>query len=627
MKHRGTVLSLIGLALTFAVTAASAQTYTVLHTYPVGSGAYSGITFPQVLSQGRDGNLYGSVSNSGAKAVGSIFKMTTGGTFTDIYDFCPGSTCTDGAYPLGGATLGFDGNLHGTTQGGGSANAGTVFKITPGGSLTTQHSFVNGTDDSVPAYATLQGQDGNTYGVSIGQYNGQYGAFFKVSNSGVFTTLHDFVYTDGADPNLPTQSTDGNFYGTALLGGSKGFGTVYKMTPAGKTTVLHNFLGFPDDCTYPRGILVQGRDGNFYGTTYQGGSNNQGCVFKITPTGVFTIIHSFVYKSPSFDGQLPWAGLTLGPDGNFYGTTANGGSKNDGTLFKVTPSGTETVLYNFCDPTCNGYFPATPMVLGTDGNFYGNTNGNSNGGAVFYRLSMNFSPLVNLVTWEGKVGQTVQILGQGFTGTTKVLFGSTPATFNNSSDTYMTATVPAGATTGTVTVTTFTSTYKSNRSFLVIPQITSFSPASVTVGSLLTINGVSLSQTSKVTVGGKNATFTIKSDSQVTATVPAGAKTGMKVTITTAGGVANSAAALPILPSISSFSPASGPVGTSVAIKGNTFIGTTKVTFGGVAATSYQVINDTEVDALVPSGAVTGKITITTSAGTATSSTNFTVTQ
>ena len=301
--------------------------------------------------------------------------------------------------------------------------------------------------------------------------------------------------------------------------------------------------------------MVQGRDGNFYGTTYQGGSNNQGASSRSLLPGVFTIIHSFVYKSPSFDGQLPWAGLTLGPDGNFYGTTANGGSKNDGTLFKVTPSGTETVLYNFCDPTCNGYFPATPMVLGTDGNFYGNTSGNSNGGAVFYRLSMNFSPLVNLVTWEGKVGQTVQILGQGFTGTTKVLFGSTPATFNNSSDTYMTATVPAGATTGTVTVTTFTSTYKSNRSFLVIPQITSFSPASVTVGSLLTINGVSLSQTSKVTVGGKNATFTIKSDSQVTATVPAGAKTGMKVTITTAGGVANSVAALPILPSISSFSP------------------------------------------------------------------------
>ena len=626
MKHQKTVLSLILLAFLLAVTVASAQTYTVLHTYPVGSGAYSGITFPQVMSQGRDGNLYGTISNNGAKNVGSVFKMTTGGTLTDIYDFCPGTTCTDGAYPLGGVTLGFDGNLHGTTQGGGTGNAGTVFKITPTGTLTTLHSFVNGTDDSVPAYATLQGQDGNTYGVSIGQYNTQYGAFFKLTASGTFTVLHDFTYTDGADPNLPTQGTDGNFYGTTILGGSKGLGVVYKVTAAGKVTVLHNFVGYPTDGTYPRGILVQGNDGNFYGTTYQGGANNEGSVFKITPAGVFTLIHSFLYASPAFDGQLPWDGLTLGPDGNFYGTTANGGTKNDGTLFKITPSGTETVLYNFCDPSCNGYFPATPLVLDTDGNFYGNTNGNSNGGAVFYRLSLGFSPLVNLVTWSSKVGQTVEILGQGFTGTTQVLFGSTPATFKNSSDTYMTATVPSGATTGPVTVTTFTSTFKSNRSFLVTPQITSFTPTSAKVGTLVTITGVSLSQTTKVTIGGKNAAFTIKSDTQVTATVPVGAKTGQKIIITTAGGVVNSVATFIVLPSITSFTPTSGPVGTSVAVKGNTLTGTTSVTFGGVAATSYQVISDTEVDALVPTGAITGTVAVTTSGGTATSTGKFTVT-
>jgi uncharacterized repeat protein (TIGR03803 family) len=626
MKHQGTILLLIALALLLAVTAASAQTYTVLHTYPVGSGAYSGITFPQVMSQGRDGNLYGTISNNGAKNVGSVFKMTTGGTLTDIYDFCPGTTCTDGSYPMGGVTLGFDGNLHGTTQAGGTGNAGTVFKLTPTGTLTTLHSFVNGTDDSVPVYSTLQGQDGNTYGVSIGQYNTQYGSFFKLTASGTFTVLHDFTYTDGDDPNLPTQGTDGNFYGTTILGGSKGFGVVYKMTAAGKITVLHNFVGYPTDGTYPRGVLVQGTDGNFYGTTYQGGSDNEGSVFKITPAGVFSLIHSFFYASPAFDGQLPWDGLALGPDGNFYGTTANGGTKNDGTLFKITPSGTETVLYNFCDPSCNGYFPATPLVLDTDGNFYGNTNGNSNGGAVFYRLSMGFSPLVNLVTWSSKVGQTVEILGQGFTGTTQVLFGSTPATFKNSSDTYMTATVPSGATTGPVTVTTFTSTMKSNRSFLVTPQITSFTPTSAKVGTLVTITGVSLSQTTKVTIGGKNAAFTIKSDTQVTATVPAGAKTGQRITITTAGGVANSVANFIVLPSISSFTPTSGPVGTSVAVKGNTLTGTTRVTFGGVAATSYQVISDTEVDALVPTGAITGTVAVTTSGGTATSTAKFTVT-
>jgi hypothetical protein len=190
----------------------------------------------------------------------------------------------------------------------------------------------------------------------------------------------------------------------------------------------------------------------------------------------------------------------------------------------------------------------------------------------------------------------------------------------------MTATVPSGATTGPVTVTTFTSTLKSNRSFLVTPQITSFTPTSATVGTVVTITGVSLSQTTKVTIGGKNAAFTIKSDTQVTATVPAGAKTGQKITITTAGGVVNSVANFIVLPSITSFTPTSGPVGTSVAIKGNTFTGTTSVKFGGVAATSYQVISDTEVDALVPTGAITGTIAVTTSGGTATSASKFTVT-
>ena len=371
---------------------------------------------------------------------------------------------------------------------------------------------------------------------------------------------------------------------------------------------------------------MQGNDGNFYGTTYQGGSNNNGTVFKISPTGVYTLIHNFVFKSPSFDGQLPWAGLALGPDGNFYGTTGAGGTKNAGTVFRISPSGAEKVLVNFCDPACNGFGPATPLVLHTNGKLYGNTNGNSLGGSVFYSLSVGFKPLVNLVTWSSKVGKTIQIIGQGFTGTKQVLFGSTPATFQNVSDTYTTATVPAGATTGPVTVTTFTTSFKSNRSFLVTPQITNFTPSGGKAGALVTINGVSLTQTTRVTIGGKTATFTIKSDTQLTATVPAGAKTGQKITVTTAGGIATSPASFVVVPSITSFSPASGPVGTSVTIKGKSFTGATKVTFGGVAATSLQVINDTQVDALVPSGAASGAIAVTTPGGTATSAAKFTVT-
>jgi uncharacterized repeat protein (TIGR03803 family) len=629
MKRRETVLSLIAIiagALLLTAIAASAQTYTPLYTYPIGSGAYSGIGAPQVMAQGQDGNLYSTIQNNGSKADGTVYKMTPAGVPTTIYSFCFLTSCTDGAGPHGGVTLGIDGNFYGTTQGGGTKGAGTAFKVTPTGTLTTLWNFTNGTDDSAPIYAPLQGQDGSFYGVSEEQYNGQNGTFFKLTSTGVLTP-HTFSYTNGATPNLPTQGTDGNFYGTAQVGGDATCrcGVVYKGTAAGKITVLHKFTGYPSDGNNPWGILTQGSDGNFYGTTRAGGSANAGVAFKITPTGVYTVLHSF--NSYAGDGTLPLAGMIQGPDGNFYGTTGSGGSKNAGSIFQLTPAGVEKTLYSFCSVTCsNGFGAATPLVLHTNGKFYGNTNGNSLGGAALYSFDMGFHPLVDLVTWTAKVGAKIGILGQGFTGTTGVSFGGVNAAFTNISDTYMTATVPTGALTGAVTVTTFTSSMKGNRNFLVKPQVKSFSPASGIVGTTVTITGVSLTQTGSVSIGGKSAVFTKNSDTQLTATVPAGAKTGAPISVATAGGVGASTAKFVVDPSIASFSPTSGPVGTAVTITGNTFLGTTKVTFGGVAATSYQVINDTKVDALVPSGAVTGPVAVTTAAGTATSTSKFTVT-
>lgn len=627
MECRRTLLSLIA-SLLLATTVASSQSYTKLYSYTIGAGAYSGIGFPQIMSQGRDANLYSTISNAGTHNVGSVYMMTTGGAPSTIYSFCSLTSCTDGQYPFGGVTLGFDGNFYGTTQSGGSHGVGSVFKITPTGTLTTLWNFANGTDESVPLYTTVLGKDNNMYGVSLGQYVGQYGAFFKVSSAGAFKVLKDFAYTNGATPSLPIQGTDGNFYGTAQGGGDPTCkcGVVYKATTAGAITVLHNFKGYPTDGYRPDSVLVQGNDGNFYGTTYQGGAHNQGTVFKITPTGTFTLLYSFFYGGgTSFDPVLPEAGLTLGPDGNFYGVGTAGGTKNAGAIFKITPSGSESVLYNFCAVTCtDGFGPATALVLHTNGKFYGNTNGNSLGGSVFYSLDVGFSPLVDLVNWTTTVGKTVEILGQGFTGTTKVSFNGVNAPFNNVSDTYMTATVPAGALTGPVTVTTFTGSMTSNRKFLVVPQVKSFAPTSGIVGSGVVITGVSLTQATKVTIGGKPAAFTVNSDTQVTAVVPAGAKTG-KIGVTTSGGSATSSATYFVVPSISSFSPTSGPAGTAVTILGNSFTGATKVTFGGIAATSYQVIKDTQVDALVPTGAVTGPIAVTTAGGTGTSATNFTV--
>jgi uncharacterized repeat protein (TIGR03803 family) len=613
----------------FIVRSATAQTYTVLHTYPIGAGATSGIGAPAFMTQGRDGNLYTTISNNGTQNKGSVFQMTTGGAVTTIYDFCSATACADGAGPMGGVTLGFDGNFYGTTQGGGTHSSGTVFKLTSLGQLSTLWSFANGNDNGVPNYPPLQSQDGNHYGITSYVYVGQNGATYKLSLSNVFSVLSDFNYTNGAGPNLPTQGTDGNFYGTTTGGGSKGLGVVYKMTSAGKITVLHNFVGYPTDGCYPQGQLFQGSDGNFYGATYRCGTHSGygGTIFKISSSGSYTLLYSFCAVAYCTDGSQPLSGLVQAADGNLYGGSSTGGTKNAGTLYKITPAGVHTILNNFCDPTCNnGFGAAEPMVLHTNGKFYGNTNGNSLGGSVFYSLNVGLKPFVRLLNWTGKVGKTIEILGQGFNGTTKVSFNGVPGVFNIVSDTYMTAVVPAGATTGPVTVTTFTTSFNSDRKFLVNPQITSFTPTSGKVGTSVVITGVSLTQTSKVTIGGQSASFTVNSDKQVTAIVPAGAKTGGKISITTAGGIGTSAASFTVVPSISGFSPTSGPAGTSVVITGHSFTGTTHVTFGGVAATSMQVINDAQVDALVPNGAITGKIAVTTPGGTATSSTSFTVT-
>ena len=625
----------ISAVLLLAVTAATAQTYTNLYAYPGTDNNTSGITWPSVMSQGQDGDLYSTIQTNGSYQYGSVYKMSTSGGYTLLYSFCgEGSPCAStGANPTGGVTLGWDGNLWGTTYNGGKDGAGTAFKMTPAGDLTSLYSFTNGKDDSAPTYTLLQGQDGNMYGVSEAQYEGQYGSFFKLTTKGKISA-YPFDYTDGSSPNLPVQGTDLNFYGTTQGGGNAACacGVIYKATAAGKITVLHNFSGYVSSTQYdgarPIGILVEGADGSYYGTTYQGGEYNAGTVFKITPSGTYTLLHSFSFQAPTYDGQLPIAGLTLGTDGNFYGTTAYGGTQNGGAIFEITPAGKETVLYNFCVVSCyDGFIPTTPMVLHTDGIFYGNTAGNSNGGSVFYSFKTKLKPFVKLVTWSGKDGASAEILGQGFTGTTAVSFNGIAAKFDNVSDTYMTATVPTGALTGPVTVTTFSSSLKSDRNFLVTPQIASFAPTSGVVGTSVTITGVSLTQTTAVTIGTKPASFAVDSDTQITATVPAGAKTGTTIIVTTAGGTATSKAKFTVVPEVTSFTPTSGPTGTSVTISGNSFTGTTKVTFGGVAATSYKAKSDTTVDALVPAGAVTGPIAVTTAGGTGTSTTKFTVTQ
>jgi uncharacterized repeat protein (TIGR03803 family) len=596
---------------------------------------------PIGMVQGLDGNLYGTTNQGGANLTcnevgsgcGEVFKMTPAGDLTVLYSFCTQSNCTDGAYPNAPLLLANNGDFYGTTGEGGAHGGGTLFKITPAGKMTIIYNFcaLNGCSDGVnPAAPLIQAKDGNFYGTTAGNENVG-GNIFKITPAGKLTTLHGLP--GGWPESSLVQGTDGNFYGTTT--GRSGYfdGDVYKITSNGTMTVLYNFCQ-QSGCTdgaFPYGSLVQGADGDFYGTTSGGGAYGVGAVYKISVVGKLTILHSFDYETQGNLGSDPTAGLVLATDGNFYGTTSQGGKDcvfGCGTVFKMTPAGKMTTLHQFSGP--DGTSPEA-LFQDTSGTFFGvaYSGGNNTcpgGCGTIYSLSTGIKPFVSLLPNYGKDGATIDILGQGFTGATGVSFDGVAAKYDNVSDTYLTAVVPPGALTGTVTVTTFTASYKSSQIFLVNPQFTSFSPGGAKVGSSVTLNGVSLTQTTNVIIGGKTASFKVVSDKEVTATVPPDAKTGEKITITTLGGTAVSSKTFAVVPFVGTFSPTKGPVGTEVTISGTTFTGTSKVTFGGVAATSFEVISDSEVKALVPTGAKTGKITVTTPGGTGTSATDFTVT-
>ena len=300
------------------------------------------------LTQGSDGLLYGTTVYGGAGYEGTVFKVTPAGALTTLASF----NGLNGEIVRSGVVQASDGNFYGTTaQGGmtsqgGASYSGTVFKLSPAGSLTTLLSF-DGSDGANPWTGLTQGTDGNLYGTTTASY----GSIYKITTGGVITTLCGFSNTNGGltEPGTLLQASDGNFYGTAA-GGASGEGAVFKMTPSGGLTTLCSF-GFPNG-EYPVPGLIQAADGNFYGTTASGGISGYGTVFQMTPAGVLTTLCSF----NGTNGSGP-NGLIQGPDQNFYGATAAGGSNNLGSIFMVTPSGTITTLYSFTGTGGNGSNP------------------------------------------------------------------------------------------------------------------------------------------------------------------------------------------------------------------------------------------------------------------------------
>ena len=351
------------------------------------------------LVQGTNGDFYGTTFGGGSGSDGTVYKVTPAGVHTTLHSFT--GIGTDGAFPRAALVQGSDGNFYGTTGGGGSDSLGTVFKMTPAGSLSTLYSFTGtGTDGTYPGSALVEGSDGNFYGTTSGGGSGSLGTIYKITPAGVLNTLHSFSDdgTEGGNPSSGlVRGSDGDLYGTtpnygAEFSNNPG-GTAFKISVAGVFKVLHLF-GSGTDGAYPSGELVQGSDGEFYGTTQEGGSSASGTVFKISAGGVLETLHSFAGGT---DGASPRAGLVQGSDGNFYGTTYSGGNVA-GTIFEITPAGAVTILHVFTDTDKDGAGASAALVQGSDGDFYGTTSlggGSSNGGTIF---KLDTSPKITSAT-------------------------------------------------------------------------------------------------------------------------------------------------------------------------------------------------------------------------------------
>lgn len=353
--------------------ASSAQTLTTLIDFNGTNGS-----FPprSSLVQAANGNFYGTTSDGGADNQGTVYEITTAGTLTTLYSFCSQPNCTDGYYPRGGLVL-VNGNFYGTTYYGGANGAGVVYEITSSGTFSVIYSFcsqANCADGGNPL-AGLTYYNGTLYGTT--RYGGvdSNGTVFSITTAGKFAALYSFCSQtncdDGSEVNdRLVRASNGDFYGVALLGGANGWGTVFSVTAKGKLTTLHSFAY--TDGSNPFGGLVQASNKDLYGTTSTGGNTDNGTVFQITLAGKLTTLYNFCAQAFCADGVAPWGTLIQGSNGNLYGTTVAGGTANLGTVFEITTAGKLTTLYSFSGK--NGSNPDDGVIQASDGDFYGTTN-------------------------------------------------------------------------------------------------------------------------------------------------------------------------------------------------------------------------------------------------------------
>ena len=372
-------LTLAAAAVVSWPTAARAQTPSVLHVFAGGTADGSHAVGGLVL--GPDGAFYGTTVNGGTTANGTVFRLGTDNAFSVLYSFGGGA---QGGEPTDSLVLGTDGNFYGTTQFGGYYDEGVLFQLTPAGVETVLVDF-GGSYGAQPVSSLVLGADGNFYGTTLyGGYNDK-GVVFQYTATGAFNVLFDFGNGYGQQPVAPlTLGPDGNLYGSTQFGGLYGNGTIFQITTAGSLTVLHDLLG--DDGIDPQaGLTLLPGSTTFYGTASEGGVNGYGTVFEITTAGTFTKLHDF----NGADGNYAQGALLYASDGNFYGTTFNGGdNEGDGTVFQLTPAGVFTSLTDL-SPTL-GENPAAPLIQGANGALYGTTDaGGGTGLGTIFQLDIS----------------------------------------------------------------------------------------------------------------------------------------------------------------------------------------------------------------------------------------------
>jgi len=469
-------------------------------------------------------------------------------TFTTLYSFCPAANCTDGVQPHATLIQATNGDLYGTTVGGVENDIdrefwGTVFKITPDGTLTTLYTFCSetGCKDGAGPNGLIEATDGAFYGTT-GSFavNDGAGTVFKFTHNETLTTLYTFCsQTDCADGEFPSsaliQAADGNFYGTTAAGGANAngsgdfYGTVFKIAPGGKLTTLHSFCSQTDcaDGREPLGGVVQATNGNFYGTTLAGGALAAGTVFQITPGGTLTTLYTFCSQSGCTDGLEPFAGLIQATDGNLYGTTFAGGTEENGIVFKITPSGTLTTVYNFCSQSsssvrcADGAGPYAGLMQASDGNFYGTTSGGgANGFGTIFKLTPGgtLTPLYSCsqTACPDENGAATGALMQATNGD---LYGTSPEGGHDNMCIYN---VYGGC--GTIF-----------RLSVGLGAFVETQTTSGSVGAAVKILGTDLTRATSVTFNGTPATFTVVSRSHIKTTVPTGATTGFVEVVTPRG--------------------------------------------------------------------------------------------